>query len=333
MAIQPIKLKDKVFDIADEPFPRGAWWWWFWIFFFNNPKNPSRPKQLMILWSTKNVKEIFCNGKKLLINKLLNRKSIDGAVAAWYFDGEKMHHNYLLDKCKLKITNSSLISTSRTKTSFEAKGKKSIVKIGKDFEFVATDNHPHQIGQTSYSEKAYPLGMSWSGIALNHASLKGKAFGKKIKGTAYFQRIFVKAPAPPWYWGMFHFANGATLSYFNPYVSGLSLDKGIDFFDGENLHNFKDISIKRVNGELPAFIVSGKNDETSIKFTVNPYSHSSWTFTKKSLGIFPNRLVYNEYPAVISNLCLSTKSGKTMLKGEELGKSVGNAEHTTGFLF
>ena len=60
-------MKGKVFDIENEPMPRGAWWWWFWLFFFDNPRNPARPRQLMVLWSTKNEKEIDC--KAILVEK------------------------------------------------------------------------------------------------------------------------------------------------------------------------------------------------------------------------------------------------------------------------
>ena len=84
-----VNFKRKVFDIADEPRPRGAWWWWFWLFFFNNPKNPAKPRQLMILWSSKNVKKISCNDLQINLTHPDDRSNLDGAVAAWYYDGKR----------------------------------------------------------------------------------------------------------------------------------------------------------------------------------------------------------------------------------------------------
>ena len=102
----------KVFDIEDEPMPHGAWWWWWWLFMFDNPENPKKPRQLMILWSTMNVKEIYCNDLLIRLNLTSDRSNIDGAVCAWYFDGEKMHHNFLREQCFLKVTDKSISSES-----------------------------------------------------------------------------------------------------------------------------------------------------------------------------------------------------------------------------
>ena len=130
-------MEGKIFNIKNESMPRGAWWWWFWLFFFNNPKNPAKPRQLMILWSTKNEREVDCNNLKINIKLPIDKKNLNGAVAAWYFDGEKMHHNFLLETCDIKINDRKLSTASTIPTSFSIDGKRSIVKIGKDFEFIA----------------------------------------------------------------------------------------------------------------------------------------------------------------------------------------------------
>lgn len=327
-----IDLEGKVFDIKNEPRPRGAWWWWFWLFFFNNPKNLEKPRQLMILWSTKNVKKIDCNNLKIKLNHSQDRSNLDGAVAAWYFDGEKMHHNFLLEQCNMNVSDKKLSSDSSIPTSFSINKTKNTVKIGSDFEFIAEAGNKHNFTMPTYHSHTYFGNIGYSMIRLNRLSLTGKIKNKPIHGSAYFQRVFVKAPAIPWYWGIFHFENGGILTYFKLHLLGKSFKKGISFFDGKKIHELININIKRLGGNIPTFTVSGENEHEKINFTVNSYSHSSWTFKKKTLGIIPNKLIYNEYPAVITNLKLTNKKTGKRIILEYLGKSLGNAEYATGLL-
>ncbi len=338
---QRISLADfgrRVFDIKGEPMPRGAWWWWFWLFFFDNPKDPEKPRQLMILWSTKNEKRINCNGLELAPGKQGDRENLNGAVAAWYFDGEKMHHDFVLEPCNIKIGESGLSTNSKTPTSFRIGGDKSMVRIGDGFEFVAEPvkgAEEHEFTMPTYHANTYVGSKGYSIIRLNKLNLVGSVGGQRVNGTAYFQRVFVTAPAVPWYWGIFQFENGGILSYFNPRALGKSVKKDITFFDGEKMHEFKDIKVKRTDNAagLPSFQISGENELEKIGFTVDAYSHSSWTFKKKFLGIIPNKLVYGEYPATISKIELADKKTGNKLTEKELGRAIGNAEHTTGYLF
>lgn len=330
-----IDLEQKVFDMGNEPMPRGAWWWWFWLFFFNNPKNPATPQQLMILWSTKNVREIECNNLKIRLNHHpMDRSNLDGAVAAWYFDGEKMHHNFILEQCSIHVSDSELSSDSSTPTSFSINKTENTVKIGDDFTFIAKAGNNHDFTMPRYHSHTYLGNMGYSIIRLNHLDLSGRLKNKPIQGSAYFQRVFVNAPAIPWYWGIFHFENGGVLTYFKPHLLGKSIKKEITFFDGNKTHEFTDIDIKlKVSGEnIPTFTVSGENKHEKINFIVNSYSHSSWAFRRRVLGIISNKLTYNEYPAIISDLKLTNKKTGEKIISEDLGKSVGNAEHTTGLL-
>lgn len=321
-----------VFDIKEEPMPRGAWWWWFWLFFFNNPKTPEKPRQLMILWSTKNVREIDCNNLKMVLTPPQDKTTFDGAVAAWYFDGETMHHNYLLEPCTLSISDKALSSDSGVPTSFSVSKSKNIIKIGNDSEFIANAEGDHDFAIPTYYARTYFGSTGYSLIRLNYLNLSGKINNEPIHGSAYFQRVFMNAPAIPWYWGIFHFENGGILTYFDIHVVGKSFKKHISLFDGKTVHEFSDIHVKRSGGDIPAFTVWGEKEPEKITLTVSAYSHSSWTFKKKILGIIPNKLVYNEYPAVISDLTLTnSKTGET-LGLDDLGKAVGNAEHTTGLL-
>jgi hypothetical protein len=332
-AVNADDMMKRVFEIKDEPMPRGAWWWWFWLFFFDNPKNPSKPRQLMILWSTKNVKEIDCNGLKIKLARSGDRSKLDGAVAAWYFDGEKMNHDFLLEQCDIKISDDSLKTDSSTPTSFVIDKSRNTIRIGDDFKFIADAGKRHSFSFPTYHNRRFIMNKGYQIIRLNHLDLSGTVDGKPIKGSAYFQRVFVNAPSPPWYWGIFHFNNGALLTYFNPHIWGRSIRKDISFYNDGKMHEFKDIDVKRTGEGLPEFLVRGENDNEMIRFKVSTYAHSSWTFRKRSLGIIPNKLVYNEYPAVISEIELIDKKTGKIAGINDLGKSIGNAEHTTGLLF
>lgn len=330
--IQLVKPGEKMFDIEDEPMPRGAWWWWFWLFFFDNPKDPTRPRQLMILWSTKNAKRINCNNLDIELELPIDRKNLGGAVAAWYFDGEKMHHDFLLEQCMIKVSREGISTDSKVPTSFTMRDFVSRVRIGERFDFVTEIKGEHDFLKPNYHANKFIGSKGYGMTRMNRLHLKGVVDGKPITGTAYFQRVFVTAPAVPWYWGVFHFANGAVLTYFNPRLMGKSIKKDISFFDGKEMHNIKDIKVKRAGGKIPSFDISGENKGERIRFTVSAYEHSSWTFKKKILGVIPSKLVYNEYPSIITDFEFvdKTKKKKTTLK--DLGRGVGNAEHTMGLL-
>jgi hypothetical protein len=157
--------------------------------------------------------------------------------------------------------------------------------------------------------------------------------GKRISGAGYFQRVFVNAPSVPWFWGGFHFEKGGMLTYFNPRALGISIKKDIAFFDGKDMHRFRDIKVKRSDaGKFPEFHISGEDAKESIEFTVSSYEHSSWTFRKRTRGIIPNKLVYNEYPAWIKQISLTDKATGKVRTEKDFGAAIGNAEHTTGML-
>jgi len=327
-----VKPGEKLFDIEDEPMPKGAWWWWFWLFFIDNPKDPNKPRQLMILWSTKNVRKISCNDLKIEIGEPRNGNVLDGAVAAWYFDGEKMHHNYLLELCKIKVEKDGLSTDSKTPTSFTIRDVVNRIRIGDKFDFVAEAKGTHDFVKPSFHGNMFVGDKGYSITKINRLDLKGAVDGKPIKGTAYFQRVFVNAPAIPWYWSDFHFENGGVLTYTNQMVFRKAVKKHIAFFDGKELYELNDILVKKKGGELPEFSVSGETPEYQIRFTVKSYAHSFWQFKKKSLGFIPNKLTYNEYPSTISDFEFVDKKTGKKTTSKELGKAVGNAEHTTGYL-
>jgi hypothetical protein len=335
LKIKSVKVAcgEKVFDIKDEPMPDGAWWWWFWLFFFDNPKNPDKPRQLMILWSAKNDPEIDCNGLLIKPRLPLKKESLDGAVAAWYYDGEKMNHNFLLEKCNIEVSKNMLFAGGTTPTSFSIFEDVNEIKIGERFKFMATASGKDDFVSPSYHANNYLKDKGYAITKINRLDLTGLVDGSSVKGTAYFQRVLVNGPAIPWYWGAFHFEKGAVLTYTNQFILGKAVKKNISFYDGKDMHIFKNIKVRRTKDELPIFKVTGSNSREKIRFTVSAYSHSSWTFTKKPIKKIPNHLVYNEYPAVLSEFELANKKTKQKYTLNELGKAVGNAEHAVGYLF
>ncbi len=326
-----VDFEKMVFSVADEQMPKGAWWWWFWLFFFDNPEDPKNPRQLMILWSTRKVKKTSINGMDVVFDHPQPKNKLD-IVAAWYFDGEKMNHNWLLEQCDINISEKALVSKSKVPTEFTVEGNSSKVMIGKDMEFVIDHSPVDEAAKPTRSDSTLFLNWGYSIIRLPRGKLKAIIDGETSNGTAYFQRVFVNSPGVvPWYWGIFHFHQGHTLQYFIPYFLKKPLKKDISFFDGENTHKFKDISIERQEGDLPKFKLKGKSGKKKIRFTVEPYSHSSWTFVSTPLGLTDTELVYNEYPAKISDLVFEDGNG-TKITSKDLGTAIGNAEHTTGFL-
>jgi hypothetical protein len=287
----------------------------------------------MILWSTRNAKELECNNLKVKLRKSEDKSMMYGAVASWYFDGEKMHHNFILEPCNIRLSENELFSESKTKTYFCINKNGGIVKIGDNFEFVAEAENKHEFTSPAHQKNTFIRNKGYDMIKLNHLKLSGKVDGQPIKGSAYFQRVFVNSPMSSWYWGLAHFENGSVMTYFKPYLFGKSFRKDISFFDGKEMHKFDEIKLKRRNDQLPMFSVSGENEEEKISFVVSAYSHSFWILRNNVMKFIPNQIFYNEYPAVISDFTLENKKTGEKITLKELGKSVCNAEHATGIMF
>ena len=302
-----------------------------WLFVFKDPKNPKRPKQLMILWSSKNEKEIECNGVKFRMKNPLRGNKLNGAVASWYYDGEKMHENFMLEQCDLIFTKNSISSKSSKPSRFVMKGNCGEISVGDEFKFKVKMNScykPIMDTITISDRRKYTV------VDAFRFETKCKVCGEPMEGSDFFECMFCSTPIPSWYWGLFHFDDGSVLNYFEPYLFSMPIRKNISFFDCNGTHTFDNMRIKSDGKKLPSFTLSGSNKNDEISFRVKTYSRATWKFKKKHegiKGIIPNRLTYNEYPAIITKFSLKSK-GKTRTLSE-LGKSVGNAEHTEGFLF
>lgn len=329
-----VNLEEEIFKMDEDMLENSGWLWWFWLFFIDNPDEVEEPRQLAILWSRKDEKSITCNDRKFEFNESKDG-NLEGVVASWYFDGEEMNHNFMLDKRDLKIDSSSLKTEGKISTSFHVEEELCKIKLGDGFHFLAVPRDEQDFAINSRSSGEYPFGLYYSMLKSNRLDLESEIKGETLNGSAYFQRVFFNAPAPSWYWGIFHFENGGFLDYYKPYILGKSLKEEIAFYDGQKKHQFHDIDVKINNGNnLPTFHISAKNnnDDKKINFTVKPYSRSSWKFKKKIAKIIPNRLTYREYPAKISELELVDREKDRKVSLNDLGSSIGNAEHATGLL-
>ena len=174
---------------------------------------------------------------------------------------------------------------------------------------------------------------------MNKLNLTGTVNGEKTNGFAYFQRVFLNAPALPWYWGIFHFKKSAALTYFKIHMGRITgelpLKKDIEFYFKGKIHRIFDIKIKRIEREdHPFFLVSGENKTEKISFTVETYSDSWWKFRKKIKGVLPAKstFTWHEYPATIKEFeFIDKKTGKKITE-KDLGVGIGNAEQSFGVL-
>ena len=70
---------------------RLSWWWWWVILFIPDPDNPSRSRQLMVLWSSKETPAIRVNdhwwkpGSRMRVDEHKGH-----VVPEWYVHGGMM---------------------------------------------------------------------------------------------------------------------------------------------------------------------------------------------------------------------------------------------------
>lgn len=343
----------------------GEWLWWFWLFFFRLPGDPGGAKcrQLMILWSIKKDKAISCNNLDIRVPVQLEKMGegyqLNGAVAAWYFDGKSMHEDFLLEQLPMSLSPAKmqLFARGKTSSSFSFEDGRFIVRIanaGKKFEFISEKTDLHPAVGPNYGKSTLPLGMFVEGTRLEILQLGGylEEGDKKscISGTSYFQKILLAAPPPQWYWGHFHFSGGSFFTYMQSFVGRAMLADNFlpqgrlkkpavpitrDMFlyhapTGETFEA-KNLTLipKSLGSNLWAHHASGGTGAFCIGAVATAYSHACWSF-KKNVGILPilSTFKYNEYPAFIERLELTKKDGtKLILKG-----GWGSMENSWGFI-
>lgn len=282
----PAEIAEKVWNLNLSEKIRGlTWWWWWWIFFIDNPDDPARPRQLMILWSTKNCDRIrvmdFDWERRGGITRdrdpvtRENRMAFNGMTAVWYYDGKRMYDPFLLTENDFRVNwknSGELRPLGGGDLRFFGGPAEYTVRVqeperGFDFtfkmspwsDFLSTPRYAsrHYTGRYGYNILRF-YGMKMEG------SLTTPTDRETFSGTAYFQKVMVNAPTIPWYWVVLHSERGHYIDYFRPHVGlqmlrrterprsrldrdGLPLSRGLQFYDPEadTLHRFKRMTVKK----------------------------------------------------------------------------------------
>ncbi|MFA6214396.1 MAG: hypothetical protein WC717_03915 [Candidatus Micrarchaeia archaeon] len=345
----------------------GAWLWWFWLFFIHdeNTKKTGKCRQIMILWSIKNDPDITCNSLNIRVQRQLEMLAggacrLNGAAAAWYFDGKGMHEDFVLEASRMSLDPSRrrLFAPGRAPSSFFMRGGDFVTRIKSgehEFELVARQEDMHPAVGPTHGSTHLPAGMMVEGTRIETLALSGTEShgGKKsaLAGTAYFQKILLAAPPPQWYWGLYHFSDGSFFTYMVPYAGRamladnawegarlktptLPLKQDVFLYHAPSRRTFVGSRL----GVVPSRIgktgnyvhaLAGGGDGFDISATARAYSHACWSFSKK-IGALPARSTfrYNEYPSVLESLELTTKDGERI----SLKNGWGNMENSWGFI-
>lgn len=240
-----------LFHPPERPLSGGAWLWWFWLFFIHdeNTKKTGQCRQIMILWSVKNDRQISCNGldmkfKNHPVSKDGPAFSLEGAAAAWYFDGKTMHEDFVLHRSKMTLDPNThrllapngpnrLGRSAGCSSSFQKKGEDFITKIqtsSHQFELSARQTDHHAVVGPTHGRTSFGGALEIEGTRIERMELRGWEKGvqtgghrRPISGTAYFQKILLAAPPPAWYWGLYHFADGSFATYMQVYAGRASM--------------------------------------------------------------------------------------------------------------
>ena len=384
----------KMWSIGHMPPKQGLTWdWWWWLVMLRDPENPEYSRQLMTLWSTKDTPYIEVD-KKPWINE--GRPNIDddggmvlsGMVCAWYFDGKKMWDPIVQKSAKMLVFDSKHPLWNNKK----GNGDGAVIPIcDKDLSMGLKDNRERfwlklesdeeivdkgapktfelefkpwnkAVSTVKNAHKKYSPEMGYDILRIHGALATGKIDGEEVEGTAYFQKVCVQAPSPPWYWGMLHFSDGSYIDWFVPHVATsvvisndkpwgildnahLPLSSGGLFHDTQNEKTevFKNVRVKKTKGnmfeqhdseypdsKLPHFEVEMWNSRTTIVLGVQAISRAKWDFDQPTRGGIISHLTYNEYPLKITGLAIDDKNG--IRTKEDWDWITGNAEHSWGLL-
>ncbi len=323
---------------------KNTWWWWFWLFFLEPERKGRKPEQIMVLWSRKRERSVICNGIDLnMLDQPVIRNGqleFNGAVASWYYDGKEMHEDFILEPTKL-VLNERSRSLQGKNALFLQKGNKFFVELrggGTEMHLIAEEEKKIK---PIYAEHHLLRTLDYRILKYNRLKLRGfirKGGSKrKIKGSAYFQKVAVGGPVIPWQWSMVHFGNGSYLSYnmgrlghsfFAEHHSPLDLrlNGKMEFYDADanRTYKFKGLKLKRSKGRLPTWRVRAKSSLARIDIELETASRSLWKLEKGRL----NTLYYHEFCVLAKHFQLKKANGEISL--EQLGAGVGNCEDAKG---
>ncbi|MBU1197133.1 hypothetical protein KJ765_01325 [Candidatus Micrarchaeota archaeon] len=360
MSITHPNEMDSIWKIDHSNARKGVWWWWFWLFFLDNPKNPEKPLQLMVLWSTKKDRGMECNDMSVHLDKpflQLERGQLGlGAIACWFFDGKEMKENFLLDQGPLLLEPATkrLVSLTKQKGTFQHRGKRMDVWLEKEgvnmhfsMPLVGPGSKPDVRHNRFFKKFEYRI-LKLSRLPCR-ASFKMNGKKQLLKGTAYFQNVHVTRPVIPWVWSIVHFRDGSTLSYMAPRLgsslvkedlfgleskANVVVRKHLEFFHRptQTMHWFRSFRVNAVRGKHgPVWRVTAKNAEGTLEIGLASYARALWKLGKRRKWLpFKTELLYNEYAVVVQRFRFRMRKKELTLR--DVGEGVGNAEHSWGFL-
>jgi len=376
-----------------EPLWHLTWDWWWWLVMLDDEAHPCG-KQLMVLWSTKDNDRVEVNGFPWMPKGRPGKDdqggmAIDGMVCAWWFDGERMHEPYIKRTCTMVamddqhprwpaegkgdgggavvplLPDDLSMGLNSDKSAFwiNLSGDKTAVRDGAPVRMNLTLtpwNPPMSVARPSTA--TYAAGMGYDILRVHGTRVSGEIDGEHVTGTAYFQKVCVQAPSPPWYWGVLHFEDGSYMDWFLPHLAPtvfsrdarpwkkrdlnhIALSQGGLFHDAkrQRTERFARVEVvKQASGRsegahgqspespLPRFLVQMHNGRTSVKLEVQAVERAHWHFDQPTRGGLWSHLTYNEYPLEVTRLEIEDEFGTR--KRSDYGWVRGNAEHAWGML-
>jgi hypothetical protein len=372
-----------------------TWDWWWWLVMLDDEEGRPAGQQLMVLWSTKDNDRVEVNGFPWLPKGRPSSDEhgalvLDGMVCAWWFDGERMHEPYIKRTCNMIAMTDShpkwpgrggkgegggavvpllpddlSMGLRSDKSSFwlNLRGDKEAVAGGAPAAMALTLtpwNPAMSVARPSTA--TYAAGMGYDILRVHGTRVHGTVDDREVQGTAYFQKVCVQAPSPPWYWGVLHFEDGSYMDWFLPHlaptlsardarpwkkrdINHISLSQGGLFHDAKHQRTERFARVEVVKGasqhtegpdghspeaSLPMFTVHMYNGRTSIKLEVQAVERAHWHFDQPTRGGLWSHLTYNEYPLELKRLEIKDEFGLRTRK--DYGWARGNAEHAWGML-
>lgn len=360
----------KVFDDIWRIYPENmvknrTWHWWWWIHFFENPDAPEFPKQLMILWGTRNCRKVrvndYCWEPTIPVEINGRHAAFESMVASWYYDGKRMHEPLLLDHGKTETERDDHSGRIRME------GRRGVYSYGgsnADFWLkIDTDNVGIELSMDRWKDamaELVPTGKDFVGN-MGYSMLKYRGLSSSgrirvsdietpVKGRSYFQKVRISSITPCWYWGTVQWDNGAYLQYFLPHIGipmlrhSIShestmdwgermISKTLNFYDPEDEkeYSMEDVKMtKRYEDGLPIFNVSASSGQSELSIEMATYARCCWKISQPLIGPIWSWIFYNEYPATIKNF--KFKSSNRSASNHDFGKSYCNCEHTWGLV-
>jgi hypothetical protein len=349
-------------------FPENAlkgriWHWWWWLYFFENPDRPDYPRQLMILWGTRNCRKVRINDllwkPKITPEVHDGRARFEAMVASWYYDGKKMHDPFILEKGPTKATwdkehGSIAMRNEHGTYSFEGRDadfrlKAENPKLSIDLRMKRWTDEMSKLVSTG---KVFFRNMGYSMLKYRGLKASGKVrVGSSeitVEGRAYFQKVRLSSITPAWYWAVLQSDKGAYMQYFVPHVGitllrqryshESSLDWGektisrtLNFYDPEEEveHTMKIMHVKkRYDNDLPIFTIEARSPTAKLTAEMSAYARCCWNITQPVIRPLWLGIFYNEYPARL--LKLKFTNGRRVVDKDDLGLWFCNCEHSWG---